>query len=159
MSADRLDRDQLGLVLAHTWAHRSTCRRKKVGCVLWDFEGRELGTGYNGVAAGQLHCLTTACPGAGLPSGTGLDLCEAIHAEANALIRCRDIDLIHTAFVTHSPCIHCVKLLMNTGCERIVFAHPYAHDEPAKKLWLGGKKGARRSWEHVPLRYTLAEVI
>lgn len=151
----RLSRDQLGLSIAALWAKRSTCRRRQVGCVLWDANGNEIGTGYNGVARGVPHCVDRPCPGAGLPSGTGLDLCEAVHAEANALLKCADVMKIHTAYVTHSPCVHCVKLLMNTSCVRIVFANPYAHDETSSKLWLANERSwpprARRVWEHVEL--------
>lgn len=136
----------MGILLATGWALRGTCARRRVGCVLMDRDGFELASGYNGVAAGVEHCTTTPCAGAGLPSGTGLETCEAIHAEANALIRCMDVRLVHTAYVTHSPCIHCVKLLMNTGCVRIVFAERYAHDGPSWALWV--KSGKGRTWEH-----------
>lgn len=155
----RIDRDQLGLLLAQSWALRGTCARRRVGCVLMDAQGHELGTGYNGPAAGETHCTDRACPGAGLATGEGLELCEAIHAEANALLRCRDVRAIHTAYVTHSPCLHCVKLLMNTGCQRIVFAQPYAHDEAAKKLWVKSRGeiivvgGAYHAWLHLTPRW------
>lgn len=163
MKTARIDRDQLGLLLASAWALRSTCARKHVGCVLWDADGHEVGTGYNGPAAGRPHCIDFPCPGAGLPSGTGLDLCEAIHAEANALLRCPDITRIRTAYTTHSPCIHCVKLLMNTRCQRIVFIHPYAHDEAARKLWLGARYphpgGSGRRWDQVALEIAFVPTI
>lgn len=132
----RPDRDQLGLRLASVWSMRGTCARRRVGCVLMDRDGYQLSAGYNGPAAGEAHCTEYPCAGATQPSGQGLDLCEAIHAEANAILRCPDIRQIHVAYVTASPCIHCVKLLMNTACERIVFSERYAHDEAAKALWL-----------------------
>ena len=131
----RITRDELGLLLAHAWSLRGTCARRRVGCVLVDVDGYQLASGYNGPAAGQVHCTETPCPGVGLPSGIGLENCEALHAEQNALLRCPDVRLVHTAYVTNSPCITCVKLLMNTGCQRIVFAERYAHDEPARALW------------------------
>lgn len=82
-----------------------------------------------------------ACEGATAPSGTQLDLCQAIHAEQNALLRCRDVDAIETCCVTASPCVTCVKLLLNTGCQRIVFVAPYPQPA-AQALW----EGARRAW-------------
>lgn len=153
----RIDRDQLGLLLASAWALRGTCGRRQVGCVLFDGNGQLLASGYNGPASGESHCRDTgglldhACPGVGLPSGEGLDRCEALHSEANALMRCRDVGEIRVAYVTHSPCIHCVKLLMNTGCQRIVFREPYAHDEVARALWLNSLSLQRyqRTWEQV----------
>jgi dCMP deaminase len=132
----RISRDQLGLLLAYSWSLRGTCARKRVGCVVMTEDFHELSTGYNGPARGEAHCLEHPCPGVGAPSGASLDACEAIHAEANALLRCPDVTRVHTAYVTHSPCIHCVKLLMNTSCRRIVFIHPYAHDATARALWL-----------------------
>lgn len=149
----RMDRDQLGLTLAAAWSLRSTCVRRSVGCVLFDGAGHEVGSGYNGTASGLPHCLDTggirdrACPGAGARSGEGLDLCEAIHAEANALLRCSDVREIVTAYVTASPCVHCTKLLLNTGCRRIVFAVRYAHDDASRSLW----ERAGRSWEQVDI--------
>jgi len=158
----RIDRDALGLNLALMWAERGTCARRKVGCVLMDVDGYQLSSGYNGPAAGQPHCVDHPCLGANCAPGTGLDLCEAVHAEANALLRCPDVRLIHTCYVTHSPCVHCVKLLLNTGCRRIVFVTPYAHDEASRDLWLRQNDVPRprlhldwrhneaRTWEHRP---------
>lgn len=146
---DRISRDALGLLLARSWALRATCSRRRVGCVLVDVDGYVLSSGYNGPASGMVHCTKVACPGAGLPSGTGLDQCEALHAEWNALQRCPDVRAIVTAYVTASPCLTCTKMLMNTGCKRIVFAERYAHDAPAEKLWVasGQKAIPTRSWE------------
>lgn len=74
-----------------------------------------------------------ACEAANSPSGTNLLACEAIHAECNACCQCRDVYTIHTAYVTASPCLDCVKMLMNTGCKRIVFRELYPHPEAAAR--------------------------
>jgi dCMP deaminase len=142
----RISRDVLGLRLAENWALRGTCHRRQVGCVLFDINGVELSSGYNGPAAGEPHCVDIPCPGANCPSGTGLELCEAIHAEANALLKCPDVRRVHVCYVTHSPCLHCVKLLLNTSCQRIVFNEPYAHDAAARGLWV--RSGTSRTWEY-----------
>lgn len=139
----------VGLLIARAWSLRSTCPRRQVGCILVDDTGHPLSSGYNGPASGQLHCTEHPCPGAGLPSGTGLEKCEAIHAEANALLRCPDVTRVHACFVTHSPCLDCVKLLLNTGCRHVFFEHAYSHDEEAKARWLKGDAGATRRWTHV----------
>lgn len=73
-----------------------------------------------------------ACKGHNLPSGQ--DSCEAVHAEQNAMLQCRDPDKINTAYVTTSPCKPCVKLLMNTGCRRIVFLEEHTDPWP-KEQW------------------------
>lgn len=177
----RLSRDAWGLELAKVTARRGTCCRRQVGCVLVDADGHVLATGYNGVAAGQPHCneekevgtdyeqwgnpslglerptrfvkiFPNACPGADASSGTQLESCQAIHAEQNALLQCPDVRRIHTCYVTCSPCVTCVKLLMNTGCQRIAFAEPYAHDEAARALWTASCAGRcvePRDWVHL----------
>lgn len=142
----RPTRDDWAMKLAHVTAERATCHRRRVGCVLLDARGHVLGTGYNGVARGMVHCTDNPdiCPGSRAPSGTQLDGCHAIHAEQNALLQCRDVYAIHTAFVTVSPCMTCVKLLMNTSCERIVFAGQYPHADAAT-LW----RQSGRTWEQL----------
>jgi dCMP deaminase len=151
----RLTLDEWGLSIAQVVSQRSTCLRRAVGCVLVNFRGKILSTGYNGRASGLPHCnepgdpdrtchgvpiingipMNNACPGALSKSGEDLNLCEAIHAEQNALLQCRDVQTIHTTYVTASPCLTCVKLLLNTSCTRIVFAELYPH-AGSTRLWM-----------------------
>ena len=132
----RPDLDTYFLKMARVVATRATCVRRQVGCVLVDARGRTLSTGYNGPPSGEPHCTEHPCLGAGAPRGEGLDLCAAVHAEANALLTCYDIWAIKVCYVTHSPCLGCVKLLRNTSCQRVVFREEYAHDDLAKARWL-----------------------
>jgi dCMP deaminase len=117
---------------------RSTCARRAVGCVLIDEHNVVLATGYNGVHRGAKHCITHNCAGAGLPSGTGLSTCEAIHAEQNALMQCADIFRIRTAYVTASPCVMCMRMLANTGVMRIAFLEEYPHEESYRIARISG---------------------
>jgi dCMP deaminase len=133
--------DNYFIDMAKLVATRGTCIRRKVGCVLVNKRNHVIATGYNGVAAGFTHCLDHPCPGADQPSGSGLDMCEASHAEQSALLQCRDVYEIHTLYSTTSPCIQCIKLLLNTSCQRIVFAEEYPHGI-SKQLWLS----AGREW-------------
>jgi len=73
------------------------------------------------------------CGGAIAPPGS--DRCEAVHAETNALLQCRDPDLIYSAYCTAEPCFRCTKELLNTGCRRIVWARPYGPEPQAGELW------------------------
>lgn len=153
----RPSKDQWGLQLALVTSRRATCCRRQVGCVLVNSRGHVLATGYNGRAAGLPHCneqtngsaYKNACAGAWAKSGQSLDACEAIHAEQNALLQCRDVYDIYTAYVTASPCITCVKLLLNTACERIVFIDEYPHME-AEQLWYRGSRAVPNEWIHMP---------
>ena len=110
---------EIFLEIAESISRLSTCSRRSVGCVLTNKLGHIIGTGYNGVGRGLPHCIDTPCSGAFLASGTGLDKCEATHAEQNALLQCRDVQEIHTAYVTCSPCMHCTKLFLNTGVKEV----------------------------------------
>ena len=138
----RDDPDTYFIKMATLVAGRGTCARRRVGCVLVNHRRHVLATGYNGVAAGLVHCTDRPCLGASYRSGTGLDKCEAIHAEQNALLQCRDVYSVHTCYTTLSPCMHCLKLLLNTSCERIVFDEEYTHNDDPKRLWIS----AGRDW-------------
>ncbi|MCA3700613.1 MAG: dCMP deaminase family protein [Brevundimonas sp.] len=139
----RPDRDAYFLLIAQVVALRSTCSRRRVGCVLVDPRGRILSTGYNGVARGLAHCIQHNCPGARHASGTGLDLCEAIHAEANAITYCPDVFKVDTIYCTTQPCVHCIKLCLTTSAKRLVFLETYPH-RSSESMW----KSTGRDWEH-----------
>jgi len=116
------------MAMALIVAQRSTCVRRAVGCVMINDRGHVLATGYNGVATGLVHCTEARCPGADLVSGTGLSACEAVHAEVNAIIQCKNVFEIDTLYSTTSMCVNCAKLVMSTSCKRIVFLHKYTQE-------------------------------
>ena len=118
--------DEWFIGLAQVIATRSTCARRAVGAVIVDRENRILSTGYNGVPQGVRHCTDHPCAGAGAPSGQGLDVCQALHAEQNAIARLMDVRAAHTLYCTTAPCIMCAKLISATPIQRIVAAVPYA---------------------------------
>ena len=143
MTEDRVSKDAYFINMAKLVATRGTCARRKVGCVLVNELGHVMATGYNGVPKGHAHCIDNPCPGANLASGCGLDACEAVHAEINALIQCQDTFKIHTAYVTASPCVQCIKALCNTSLKRIVFEEEYPNSQTAKEWWL---RDPSREW-------------
>jgi len=115
------------LDIAHIWAERSTCSRRKVGAVVVK-DKRVIGQGYNGVASGKTHCIDGGCPRGKrsygeVPPGYDYNLvpCYAIHAEHNAILQagiaeCRGA----TLYVTDKPCRQCLNLIEHAGIERIV---------------------------------------
>lgn len=150
----RISTDEYFLRLAELASSRATCRRRSVGCVLVDTANHVLSTGHNGVAKGLPHCNEVtetrpfksvhgrppehweessikvyghSCPGAECKPGEGLQLCEAIHAEQNALVQCHNISAIYTVYCTASPCVQCMRLILGTGTKRIVFRQEYPH--------------------------------
>ena len=111
----------------------STCARREVGCILLDANWKIIGSGYNGVGAGLPHCIDNQCKGSMHVSGQGLGECEAVHAEQNALMQCTDVQKIKYVITTASPCVHCMKMLLNTSAEVIYYYQEY--DIEAIKLW------------------------
>lgn len=160
MRPRRPTRVEWAAMLALVTASRGTCIRRQVGCVLLDHRGHVLSTGYNGPAAGMQHCIDVPCAGANYASGRGLDACQAIHAEQNALLQCPNIYDIKTCCVTTSPCMHCAKLLMNTSCQEIFFLEPYPESNAVRDLWLSTNnqrrattKSKERIWIHLDLDF------
>jgi len=135
-------RDIFYLRLALLIATRGTCWRRQVGGVAVNARGHVLSTGYNGVPSGLSHCRDgPLCAGARAPSGTDLDLCMAVHCETNLLAQCSDVQQIHMIYLTCSPCFNCVKALITSGCQRLVFLEEYPHPE-AGVLW----RSTGREW-------------
>ena len=146
-------RHDVWMSIAYQLARLGTCARRQVGCVMVDADHRLIGHGYNGVARDQTHCTEKLCAGAKSPSGTDLDKCEAIHAEVNAYGNCADILRVSTIYVTASPCVHCVKVLLNTSARLLFFAETYSHGDEALRLW----HNAGRTAEQIDWRPTLEE--
>lgn len=136
--------------MARWFATRGTCVRRQVGGIAVNHRGHVLSTGYNGVPSGVPHCRDgTPCPGARAASGTDLDSCLAVHAEVNLLSQCRDVWEIDTVYLTASPCFSCVKALITSGCQRIVFIEEYPHPA-SKELWTS----LGREWLQIQLGET-----
>ena len=131
----RISIDEVMMEIAVSISKRSTCSRRQVGCILTNELNHVIATGYNGVPRGLPHCIDTPCEGATSSSGTDLDKCQAVHGEQNAILQCRDTEAIYTAYCTTQPCITCIKLLLNTGCKRIVYKESYPHEQ-ALILWI-----------------------
>ena len=123
-SYSRVNVDSYFLQMAELVAERSTCRRRKVRCVLVDSNNHVVATGYNGVPTHFPHCLDEPCEGATAPSGESLEKCLAVHAEQNALLQLRSNDIL-TAYLTVTPCITCAKMLANSSVKRIVANREY----------------------------------
>ena len=145
----RLTKDEYFMIMAKVAALRSVCKSRRVGAVLVDINGYVLSTGYNGPPKGFQEC--DPCKRVGLKIGESLDDCPSIHAEQNAILQCRDARSIDTLYVTSSPCVFCLKPLLNTPCKRIVFETLYPHPlsiemwEKAGRIWTQFSGGTRAS--------------
>lgn len=127
--------DSYFMGLARAVASRSTCLRRQVGAVAINEKNRIIGTGYNGAPSGLAHCTPETCIRIRkqIPSGERLDLCKAIHAEANIVLQLGWQLEGGTLYCTTQPCTSCLKLLMGTKIHRIIWDNPY-NDDYAQEL-------------------------
>lgn len=121
----RISASQWAMRLAELTSLRSTCARRAVGCVILDRFNRVIATGYNGTPRGKPHCIDSNCEGINYGPGKGLHLCEAIHAEQNALMQCQDVLQELVVYTTTFPCEHCFKMLLNTGMRELNYISDY----------------------------------
>jgi dCMP deaminase len=116
--------DKYFMKIAALVSERSTCLRHHVGAIIVK-DRRVITTGYNGAAAGVRDCLELGClrNELGVKSGERHEICRAIHAEQNAIIQAakhgENIEGA-TIYCTHSPCIICAKMIINSGIKRIM---------------------------------------
>lgn len=117
------------LRIAKDVSTRSNCCRRKVGAVIVK-ENHIIATGYNGTPAGTTNCFDGGCPRCTGNHKTGekLDECLCVHAEQNAICQAAKygnaIDGGHI-YITCSPCLTCLKFIINAGISRIVFGEWY----------------------------------
>jgi dCMP deaminase len=112
--------------IARVVSTRGTCSRLKVGAVIVR-DRNILCTGYNGSIRGSPHCVDEGCV------IVDNHCMRTVHAETNAILQAAkngvDIKGAH-CYVTHSPCINCLKHLLNAGVTEITWdqlygKHPY----------------------------------
>ena len=128
--SNRLTWHQYFMTITRQVAERSTCNRAKVGAVIVR-DRSILATGYNGAPAGMPHCTEVGCLiyESKTPDGDTEQNCfRTIYAEINAIAQAaKNGSNIKDAsiYITHTPCIHCFKVLVNTGIRQIYYETPY----------------------------------
>lgn len=128
--SERLSWHQYFMTITRQVAERSTCNRAKVGAVIVR-DKNILATGYNGAPAGMPHCIDVGCLiyQSKTPNGDTEENCfRTIHAEMNAIAQAaKNGSSIKDAsiYITHTPCIHCLKVLVNTCIKNIYYEIPY----------------------------------
>lgn len=116
--------DQYFKEIVMVTATRSSCDRLHVGCILVN-NRRIIAQGYNGFLPG---CPHTSKVRGGHEQAT-------IHAEQNAITDCANRGVSTkgaTAYITHYPCINCMKILCASGIEKIKYIEDYKNDELVK---------------------------
>ena len=116
----RLDWDEYFMSIAYLISSRSACDRLKVGCVLVR-NNRIISVGYNGFFSGCSHTSIV------------VDNHEqaTVHAEQNAIADCakRGVNVNEcTAYITHYPCINCIKILVASGIKNVTYNEDYKNN-------------------------------
>lgn len=120
--------------IAKIVSSRSTCIRRRYGAVIVK-DNVIVSTGYNGAPRGSINCVDLQkCKRKDLniPAGERYELCEAVHAEQNAIIngtpeRMKDA-VIYIAgfeedgsFADAKPCQLCSRMIINAQIKQIVY--------------------------------------
>lgn len=109
--------------IAQDVSYASTCLSRQVGSILVK-DGIIVSTGYNGPARGVPHCYECARKSdPNYKSGMNLDICPAVHAEANCIAsaaRLGTSTLDSILFInTVVPCKSCISILINAGVKEV----------------------------------------
>jgi len=126
----RLSWHEYFMSVAHLISQRATCKRAHIGAVIVR-ENNILATGYNGAPSGLPHCTDDNCIiyTSTHPDGTIEENCmNTIHAEMNAIIQAAKHGISikdSVIYITASPCINCLKALLNAGIKTIYYDKPY----------------------------------
>ncbi len=123
----RISWDQYFMSQSHLLALRSTCQRLMVGATIVR-DKRIIAGGYNGSVSGGIHCIDDGCY---VIDGHCV---RTVHAEINALLQCAKFGVATEnaeIYVTHFPCLHCCKSIIQSGIKAVYYAkdyknHPYA---------------------------------
>jgi dCMP deaminase len=118
--------DEFFIAIAVIYSSRGTCDRLRTACVLVKNK-RIVGAGYNGSIAGQTTCdesghliVNNHCV-------------RTLHGEQNALANSRGADLQEaTAYIVGTPCIGCIKELLQHNITRIVYVGYYDNGHGAE---------------------------
>ena len=130
MVDQRIPWNQYFMAQAVLLSLRSTCTRLEVGATLVK-DRRIIAGGYNGAVSGDNHCIDHGCY---VVDGHCL---RTIHAEMNALLQCAKLGISTDGaeiYVTHFPCLHCTKAILQAGIKKIYYLHDYHNDPYAIEL-------------------------
>ena len=121
------------LDIAAEAAKRSTCLRRQYGAIIVKND-EIISTGYNGSARGYLNCCDIGqCwrESHHIPHGEQYEKCQAVHAEANAIISAARRDMMGgTLYLAGfedgkriekpQPCEMCQRLITNAGIYEVI---------------------------------------
>lgn len=140
---NRISKDDYFMQIATLISQRSTCIKRQVGAVLVK-NSHIISTGYNGAPSGFKHCTEDTCVRKNLKSGEKPELCRGVHAEINCVLQAAlhgtSINGDTTLYSTTFPCMNCLKLLINSEINRLVYKEGYAMENKVKEDMLKESK-------------------
>ncbi len=130
----RPDWDNYFIEIAKVVSSRATCLRRKYGAVIVK-DRVIISTGYNGSPRGMKNCIdieTCAREELNIPSGERYELCEAVHAEQNAVIsgppeRMKGATIYvagfedNKSFANGLPCKLCDRIIRNAQIAQVIY--------------------------------------
>ena len=133
---NRIDKVNYYLDIAKAVASRSTCLRKKIGCVIVNHD-EIIATGYSGAPRGRANCIDLGfCSKKKFfpdVRHAGYDACRSVHAEQNAMISAKRKDMMGATLYLLSyrtdtkeydeganSCQMCRKMIINSGIEQVI---------------------------------------
>jgi dCMP deaminase len=134
--------NQFYITHCEAYASNSKCHSRQIGAILVR-DKTIISGGYNGPPRGISHCQDS-CPRKaieGYQSGKNMEICPAVHAEANAIINAAREGVItkgSTLFMntTVYPCRECTKLIINAGIIKVVVLTPGGYyDKQSESMW------------------------
>lgn len=120
--------------IAKVVSSRATCMRRRYGAVIVK-DRVIISTGYNGSPRGIKNCIDTGtCTREELnvPSGERYELCEAVHAEQNAIINAPPDRMKNSTiyiagfeedetFADGRPCKLCDRMIRNAQIKEVIY--------------------------------------
>ena len=123
---DRLDWNEYFMSLALLISSRSPSKRLKVGSVIVK-DNRVISSGYNGFPSAAPHESI-------MRDGHEIN---TIHSEQNSISDSAKRGVAiegATIYITHFPCINCVKYIISSGIKQIIYLDDYRNDEVVLEL-------------------------
>lgn len=154
----RISRHQLFMGIAELSARRATCFRRAVGAIIVH-DNRPVSLGYNGPPSGEPHCTGATCPVEGVCK-------RSIHAEVNAIERCRSLftySFTGSMYVTESPCPSCADMIAHgtrlIHIDRVYYLHEYRLTEGLSILLRAGVEVYRMTSSGYIINYATGQLI
>ena len=127
--------DFQNMLYAKNYAKNSRCEKRPLGCALILQDGTIIG-GTNGPPYPLTKC--NPCPRTNVASATKLEMCKAVHAERQTLLKCAFYGLNarkSTLYLyTGVPCKDCLLELIQAGVKEIVCQNDTFYDELSKDI-------------------------